>query len=49
LPDKESLMRKSYEAPKVEDLGEVADVTRNGFSKGNDVGDGKSGDPGATS
>jgi hypothetical protein len=39
-------MKKEYTAPKVEDLGALAEITRNGFSKGNDVGGGKSGGPG---
>ncbi|MDH4145946.1 MAG: lasso RiPP family leader peptide-containing protein [Acidimicrobiia bacterium] len=37
--------REQYVAPKVEDLGRIAEVTRNGFSEGNDVGGGKSGGP----
>ena len=35
--------REVYSAPLIEDLGRVAELTRNGFSKGNDVGIGKSG------
>jgi hypothetical protein len=34
---------KQYEAPEVKDLGTLAGMTQQGFSKGNDVGDGKSG------
>ncbi|MGI9326270.1 MAG: hypothetical protein ACR2PZ_13695 [Pseudomonadales bacterium] len=37
------MMKKEYVAPKIEDLGALADMTRNGFSKGNDIGKGKSG------
>ena len=36
-------MKKTYTAPKIEDLGALAELTRNGFSEGNDVGAGKSG------
>jgi hypothetical protein len=35
--------KKTYEAPEVTDLGTLAEMTQNGFSQGNDVGDGKSG------
>jgi hypothetical protein len=35
--------KKKYGAPTIEDLGNVAEMTRNGFSQGNDVGAGKSG------
>ena len=38
-------MKKAYTAPRVEDLGALAELTRNGFSDGNDIGKGKSGDP----
>ena len=44
--------KKKYVAPKLENLGDLVEITRNGFSKGNDVGQGKSGevdDPGAGS
>jgi hypothetical protein len=35
--------REAYVSPMIEDLGRVAELTRNGFSQGNDVGGGKSG------
>lgn len=35
--------KDEYEAPEAKDLGTLAEMTQNGFSKGNDVGDGKSG------
>jgi hypothetical protein len=35
--------KKTYEAPEVNDLGTLAEMTQNGFSQGNDVGGGKSG------
>jgi hypothetical protein len=38
-------MKKSYTAPSISDLGAAAVLTRNEFSKGNDVGKGKSGSP----
>ncbi len=34
---------KEYEAPEAKDLGTLAEMTQNTFSKGNDVGGGKSG------
>jgi len=37
-------MKREYTAPRIEDIGALAELTRNGFSKGNDVGKGKSGD-----
>ena len=41
-------MKKQYEAPAVQNIGALAELTRNGFSKGNDIGKGKSGDPGTS-
>ena len=34
---------KAYEAPEIRELGTLAEMTQNGFSNGNDKGDGKSG------
>jgi hypothetical protein len=35
--------QKKYQAPEIKDLGMLAEMTQNGFSKGGDVGEGKSG------
>lgn len=40
-------MKKNYTAPAVQNIGALAELTRNGFSNGNDNGKGKSGDPAA--
>jgi hypothetical protein len=39
----EQAARAPYVRPTIEDLGRMAELTRNGFSKGNDIGEGKSG------
>lgn len=41
--DQGGITRKSYQQPSVNKVGSVADLTRNGFSNGNDVGEGASG------
>jgi hypothetical protein len=39
-------MKKIYAQPTISDLGSAAALTRNGFSEGNDNGEGKSGGSG---
>ena len=37
-------MKKQYTAPAAQNIGALAELTRNGFSQGNDIGKGKSGE-----
>jgi hypothetical protein len=47
-PTSAAAPKEVYERPEVEIVGSVADLTLNDFSKGNDVGGGKSGTPGGS-